>query len=95
MPNVTRLNHAVLYVSELDRSVEFYKKAFGFEEIDRMGEDASTYQKSSREPVELAPMMRIGAFLANAPMTPVAPAESPMSTAPEITACRVSPPPAV
>ena len=38
MPNVTRLNHAVLYVSELDRSVEFYKKAFGFEEIDRMGD---------------------------------------------------------
>src|SRR5207249_7080530 len=38
MPNVTRLNHAVLYVSNLDRSVEFYKKAFGFLEIDRMGD---------------------------------------------------------
>jgi hypothetical protein len=63
--------------------------------IDCSGDDFSTYQKSSREPVELAPMMRIGAFFANAPITPVAPAESPMSTAPEITACRVSPPPAV
>ena len=37
MPNITRLNHAVLYVSDLDRSVEFYKKAFGFEEISRLG----------------------------------------------------------
>lgn len=37
MPQVTRLNHAVLYVSDLDRSVRFYQKAFGFEEIDRMG----------------------------------------------------------
>ncbi len=60
-----------------------------------IGEDASTYQKSSREPVELAPMMRIGALLAKAPMTPRVPALNPMSTAPEITACRVSPPPAV
>ena len=37
MPNITRLNHAVLYVSDLNRSVEFYKKAFGFEEISRLG----------------------------------------------------------
>lgn len=34
---VARLNHAVLYVRELDRSVEFYGKAFGFEEISRAG----------------------------------------------------------
>jgi catechol-2,3-dioxygenase len=32
---VTRLNHAVLYVRDLDRSVEFYRRAFGFEEIAR------------------------------------------------------------
>jgi len=37
MARVTRLNHAVLYVSDLDRSVDFYRKAFGFEEIDRAG----------------------------------------------------------
>lgn len=37
MANITRLNHAVLYVSNLDRSVEFYRNAFGFEEIARMG----------------------------------------------------------
>jgi catechol-2,3-dioxygenase len=34
---VSRLNHAVLYVRELDRSVEFYRRAFGFEEIAREG----------------------------------------------------------
>ncbi len=34
---VMRLNHAVLYVRELDRSVAFYQKAFGFEEIARSG----------------------------------------------------------
>lgn len=34
---VTRLNHAVLYVRELDRAVRFYQEAFGFEEIAREG----------------------------------------------------------
>jgi catechol-2,3-dioxygenase len=34
---VARLNHAVLYVSYLDRSAEFYRRAFGFEEIGREG----------------------------------------------------------
>ena len=34
---LNRLNHAVLYVSDLERSVSFYKKAFKFEEIARNG----------------------------------------------------------
>jgi catechol-2,3-dioxygenase len=34
---VARLNHAVLYVSDLDRSAEFYRRAFGFREIAREG----------------------------------------------------------
>jgi catechol-2,3-dioxygenase len=34
---VTRLNHAVLYVRHLDRAVNFYREAFGFEEIGREG----------------------------------------------------------
>lgn len=34
---VSRLNHAVLYVRDLDRAVTFYKDAFGFEEIAREG----------------------------------------------------------
>ncbi len=34
---VVRLNHAVLFVRDLDRSVDFYRRAFGFEEIAREG----------------------------------------------------------
>jgi catechol-2,3-dioxygenase len=34
---VARLNHAVLYVRDLDTSVEFYRRAFGFQEIGREG----------------------------------------------------------
>jgi catechol-2,3-dioxygenase len=34
---VARLNHAVLYVQDLDRSTDFYERAFGFEEIAREG----------------------------------------------------------
>src|SRR5947208_8010026 len=32
---VTRLNHALLYVSDIDCSASFYTRAFGFEEIRR------------------------------------------------------------
>jgi catechol-2,3-dioxygenase len=35
--NIQRLNHAVLYVRDLDRSVDFYRRAFGFEQIAREG----------------------------------------------------------
>ena len=34
---VARLNHAVLYVRDIDRSLDFYRRAFGFEEIGREG----------------------------------------------------------
>ena len=34
---VARLNHAVLYVRDLDRSVEFYRRAFGCQEVAREG----------------------------------------------------------
>ena len=33
---VRRLNHAVLYIRDVDRSVAFYKDAFGFEIVDQM-----------------------------------------------------------
>lgn len=33
---VTRLNHAVLYVRELERSLNFYTSVFGFTEVDRL-----------------------------------------------------------
>ena len=34
---VRRLNHAVLFVRDLDRAVDFYRRAFGFEEVAREG----------------------------------------------------------
>lgn len=34
---VQRLNHAVLYVRDLDRSVDFYARVFQFHEIARLG----------------------------------------------------------
>ena len=34
---VRRLNHAVLFVRDLDRAVGFYRRAFGFEEVAREG----------------------------------------------------------
>jgi catechol-2,3-dioxygenase len=33
---VSRLNHAVLYVRDVDRSVSFYRDVFGFEEVSRI-----------------------------------------------------------
>jgi catechol-2,3-dioxygenase len=33
---VSRLNHAVLYVRDLDLAVDFYKRVFGFEEVSRL-----------------------------------------------------------
>ncbi len=33
MATISRLNHAVLFVSDVERSVDFYTKAFGFEVI--------------------------------------------------------------
>ena len=35
MGTVRRLNHAVLYVRDLERSVTFYRQALGFEEVAR------------------------------------------------------------
>jgi catechol-2,3-dioxygenase len=43
---VRRLNHAVLYVRDLDRSIDFYTRAFGFEVIDRF-EDRAAFFRSS------------------------------------------------
>ena len=40
MAKVANLNHAVLFVSDPARSAEFYSNAFGFEVVDRMGDNA-------------------------------------------------------
>ncbi len=44
---VRRLNHAVLYVSDLERSVDFYVRLFGFEVIARQGPMAFLRAKGS------------------------------------------------
>jgi catechol-2,3-dioxygenase len=36
---IARLNHAVLYVRDIDRSVAFYAELFGMETIARMGDE--------------------------------------------------------
>ena len=38
---ITRLNHAVLFVRDLDRAVDFYRRAFGFEVISEMTGNAA------------------------------------------------------
>lgn len=64
---VTGLNHAVLYVRELNRSVDFYKSVFGFEEVDRMnGRMAFLRAKGSRNHHDLG-LLALGA---NAPSPP-------------------------
>ena len=52
-------------------------------------ESAGTYQYSL-EPELALPMARSGAPLPKAPITAAVPSPTPMSTLPEITACRVS-----
>lgn len=46
MANVTRLNHAVLYVSDVKRSLAFYQQAFGFQVVDRLG-DAAVFLRAA------------------------------------------------
>ncbi len=67
MPNIRRLNHAVLYVSNLDRSVDFYKKAFGFEEISRLGAQMAFLRAAGSDNHHDLGLMSVGA---NAPAPP-------------------------
>ena len=60
-----------------------------------MGEASGTYQKMSSAPVMELEKGRTGAPLEKAARMPLVPVASPMSTLPEITACVVSPAPAV
>ena len=43
---LSRLNHAVLYVRDLDRSVDFYRTVFAFDEVTRMGAGAAFLRAS-------------------------------------------------
>jgi catechol-2,3-dioxygenase len=61
---VARLNHAVLYVRDLDRSVDFYRRAFGFEEIAREGGMMAFLRASGSDNHHDLGLMQVGA---NAP----------------------------
>jgi catechol-2,3-dioxygenase len=67
MAQIKRLNHAVLYVSDLDRSSEFYRRAFGFEEIARLGGQMAFLRAAGSENHHDLGLMSVGA---NAPAPP-------------------------
>jgi catechol-2,3-dioxygenase len=43
---ITRLNHAVLFVRDVDRSAAFYREAFGFEEMERPAGMRAAFMRS-------------------------------------------------
>jgi catechol-2,3-dioxygenase len=43
---ITRLNHAVLFVRDADAAAEFYRKAFGFEELERPAGMRAAFMRS-------------------------------------------------
>lgn len=67
MTQITRLNHAVLYVSDLDRSVDFYKRAFDFTEISRLGGRMAFLRAAGSDNHHDLGLMAVGA---GAPMPP-------------------------
>ncbi|HKS91125.1 MAG TPA: VOC family protein [Tepidiformaceae bacterium] len=64
---VKRLNHAVLFVRDLDRSVDFYQQAFGFEEIAREGGQMAFLRAAGGENHHDLGLAQVGA---NAPRPP-------------------------
>ena len=66
MPNVTRLSHAVLYVSNLEQSRPFYEKAFGLRTIASRPGAAFLRAEASGQHHDLA-LMEVG------PQAPVPP----------------------
>ena len=56
---VKKLNHAVLFVSDLEKSVDFYTKLFGFEVIAREGPMAFLRAKNSANHHDLG-LMSLG-----------------------------------
>jgi catechol-2,3-dioxygenase len=62
---VTRLNHAVLFVRDLPRAIDFYRRAFGFEVISEMpGKAAFLRAKDSANHHDL------GLFASSSPTRP-------------------------
>jgi catechol-2,3-dioxygenase len=61
MAQVTRLNHAVLYVSDVARSLDFYQKAFGFKVVDKMGDQAVFLRAANTDNHHDLALMSVGA----------------------------------
>ena len=64
--SVRRLNHAVLYVSDLERSVDFYEQVFGFAVIARQGPMAFMRAKDSTNHHDLG-LLSLGKDATRAP----------------------------
>jgi catechol-2,3-dioxygenase len=62
---VSRLNHAVLYVRDVDRSVAFYGEAFGFEVVDTIPGRAAFLRAAGSDNHH-----DLGLFVASAPSPP-------------------------
>ena len=43
---ITRLNHAVLFVRDADAAADFYRRAFGFEELERPAGMRAAFMRS-------------------------------------------------
>jgi catechol-2,3-dioxygenase len=67
MATIARLNHAVLFVSDVERSVEFYEKAFGFQVIVREGGMAAFLRAAGSDNHHDLGLFQVGA---NAPHPP-------------------------
>lgn len=67
MATVTRLNHAVLYVRDVNQSVAFYEQAFGFEAIARFGDGAAFLRAAGSDNHHDLGLFSVGA---NAPRPP-------------------------
>jgi catechol-2,3-dioxygenase len=64
---IKRLNHAVLYVRDLDRAVNFYREAFAFEEVAREGGRMAFLRAAGSTNHHDLGLMEVGA---NAPSPP-------------------------
>ena len=66
-----RLNHAVLKVRDLDRSVAFYRDTFGFTEVARAGRQMAFMRAAGSDNHHDLGFLSLGARAADAPPTAV------------------------
>ncbi|MGA1425977.1 MAG: VOC family protein, partial [Ilumatobacteraceae bacterium] len=46
MPNIRRLNHAVLYVTDAQRSATFYREVLGFETVQETSDGRAVFLRA-------------------------------------------------